>query len=150
MTEKLQVIIPHQPPMRLIDELLFANSDTVKCRLTIREDNIFYDPVINGVYAWIGIEIMAQAVAAYAGAGKPGHAPKIGFLLSVRKYSHQRKYFELGDELIISAQKDFLHENIGVFSCEIRVAGELAVSAILNIIEPPADKVEGILKGQKL
>lgn len=150
MTAALQIMIPHQPPMRLVDDLLFADSEAVICRLVIREDNVFYDKTINGIYAWIGIEIMAQTVASYAGAGKPGQTPKIGFLLSVRKYAQHQQYFAIGDELIISAKKDFLHENIGVFTCEIQVGGKLAASAILNIIEPPADKVEGILKGQKL
>ena len=150
MTTTFPLIIPHQPPMRLIDEVLFADDDTVRCRLTIREDNIFYDSNIGGVYTWIGIEIMAQTVAAFAGIGKPGQAPKIGFLLSVRKYTHQREYFALGEELIISAKKDFLHENIGVFSCDITIEHKLVASVILNIIEPPADKVEGILRGQKL
>ncbi len=146
----LDDILLHSPPMRLIDSITELDPDYIRCKVTINEASIFYDSTIQGIYAWVGVELMAQAVAAYAGSHKAQTKPALGLLLSVRKFQTQQPYFKLGQELTIVAHKDYVHEMVGVFNCEIFIDGKLIASAKLNTIEPPADKITAILKGQKI
>lgn len=82
----VQDILPHKAPMVLIDSLVSVGDDSVHCRATIEHENLFFDPAINAVPGWVGLEIMAQSVAAWAGfhAQKANLPPQVGFLLGSR------------------------------------------------------------------
>jgi len=88
--EDLLSLLPHRNKMLLINRV--TEYDVHKRFLCseydVSEDCLFYDPVLNGVPAWISFEFMAQAVSALAGitgqlAGKP---PMIGFIMSVSAF----------------------------------------------------------------
>ena len=85
----LSEILPHAPPMILLDELLEFTPGRVRCAVRLRPDS----PLIEGgkVRALVCVEYMAQAVAAYAGmvSRTAGQPPRIGFLLAP-------PYFPLG------------------------------------------------------
>lgn len=132
-------LVPHSGTMSLLDEVLAYNDDSLTARVSLSQHSLFAEPC--GVPAWIGIEYMAQAVAAYAGsiAKAKGEAITIGFLVGTRKYQCQRAYFPLGSRLIIRVEKELQGENgLGVFNCTIQADNDNEPSAIasLNVFQP--------------
>ena len=82
----IEELVPHTGPMCLLDRVIDAGDEHLVAEVTIRADDLFADG--GAVGAWVGIEYMAQAVAAWAGwrARVQGGAPKIGLLLGTRDY----------------------------------------------------------------
>jgi predicted hotdog family 3-hydroxylacyl-ACP dehydratase len=89
--------------------------------------------------AWIGIELMAQAVAAHAGlrgwlAGKP---PKPGVLLGSRLYRVGASRVAAGTLLRITARVSYADESgFGAYDCAIRDGSAELATATLKVYEP--------------
>lgn len=145
---QLEKFIPQQPPMRLIDVIIEVNDKLASCHATISENNIFYDATIQGVYSWVGVELMAQAAAVFASYQGRKNEPQMGFLMSVRKFSSSVPYFKLHDALRIIAHKEYLEDNVGVFQCEIFLNHKLIASANLNAFVPTKEQAQAILRGE--
>ncbi|MNG09287.1 hypothetical protein D3C84_927030 [compost metagenome] len=89
--------------------------------------------------AWVGIELMAQSVAAYAGcrARQQGRPVELGFLLGTRKFECNVEHFPAGAHLRIHALRSLEDDNgMGVFECHLRGPGIHAM-ARLNVFRPP-------------
>ncbi len=59
-------LIPHRPPMALLDELVEHGPEHLSARMTVSQDMMFVDET-GSLPAWAGIELMAQAIAAFGG-----------------------------------------------------------------------------------
>ena len=130
-------LVPHAGRMRLLDAAIDGDDDSLTACVEIRADSLFFDGV--GVGAWVGIEYMAQAVAAWAGwrARLDGGSPKVGFLLGSRRYSTSRSRFLLGEVLLVQAQRQFQADNgLGHFDCTLAIDGVQVASAALTVFEP--------------
>eukprot|EP01042_Synura_sphagnicola_P034932 gene34932-44776_t len=106
--------------MLLLDRVLKVDAEQLCAQVTIRADSMFCDE--QGVGAWIGIEYMAQAIAAYAGyqALQRGERVKVGFLLGTRRYACSRPWFAVGTSLHVEVQQLLQAENgMGSFACTI-------------------------------
>ncbi|KGS11011.1 3-hydroxylacyl-ACP dehydratase, partial [Pseudomonas coronafaciens] len=67
MTEwPLAELIPHAGDMILIDQVLDFDAEQIHTRLTVRADGLF-NQADGSLPAWLGVELMAQSVAAFAG-----------------------------------------------------------------------------------
>jgi predicted hotdog family 3-hydroxylacyl-ACP dehydratase len=89
--------------------------------------------------AWIGIELMAQAIAAHVGlvAMHAGSVARPGVLLGTSGYVTQRAAFDAGTTLTISA-RELLRgdEGHGAYECSIH-AGELCMAqAVVKVYQP--------------
>ncbi len=136
-------VIPHAKPMSLLDEILNYDGAELEAGVTIRKDSLFFDG--KAVPAWVGIEYMGQAVAAFAGAGaREDNKPiKIGFLVSSRRYQSNCSGFPLGSYLRVKAQPITDNETgLRVFDCSI-TGDDIYVSTNLNVYIP--DDVEDFL-----
>lgn len=135
-------VISHDEPMILIDELVEAGEAHVHCRVKISEDAMFYDKVKRGVPGYVGIEYMAQSVAAWAGyhAWERGEKPPIGFLLGGRKYASEVPMFRVGMVLDVCGHQLMKNENMAAFSCTIEHNGAVQATCNLNVYEPPAEQ----------
>jgi predicted hotdog family 3-hydroxylacyl-ACP dehydratase len=58
-------LVPHSGSMLLLDRVVASDAERLQAEVAITPHTLFADE--NGVGSWIGIEYMAQAVAAYAG-----------------------------------------------------------------------------------
>lgn len=137
----LQQLLPHQPPMVLLSEFVDADANTAVCRVNIHTDSPFYDSQAQGVPVYVGIEYMAQTVAAYSGAHgqRLGNAPKVGFLLGTRKYQPQVTHFNHGHQLEVRVKKVIEDSSgLSVFTCQIidLESSQLVVQAKLNVFQP--------------
>ncbi|HEX9051420.1 MAG TPA: 3-hydroxylacyl-ACP dehydratase [Anaeromyxobacter sp.] len=128
-------LLPHGPPMILIDEVVDASEGRVAARVVLRPTSPFVEG--DRVPAIVAIEYMAQTIGAYAGlrARAAGGAPRIGFLLGTRELSLEVDAFEVGDELRIEARHVWGDERIGSFQCEVVRAGRTLASALVNVYE---------------
>lgn len=135
----IEQVLPHAQPMILLDDFIEAGAEHAVCRVNISAQSPFFDVASRAVPAYVGIEYMAQTVAAYAGAHKlaAGDSVRLGFLLGCRKYQPIVPAFVEGAELTVSATKIVMDESgLSVFDCQILQQGALLVSAKLNVFEP--------------
>jgi len=143
----IEAVVPHRGSMRMIDQLLANDPDSVVVSAEIRADNLFADAL--GVPAWVGIEYMAQAIAAWAGcrALERNEPVKIGFLLGTRRYDCQCQHFPIGAQLRIEATRELFGDNgLGMFACRILEGNVSLASAHVSVFEPPDP--EAFLEGQ--
>ena len=133
----IQRVVPHRGTMRLVDRLVDWDEDTVAVELRVPEEGPFSHA--EGVPAWVGVEYMAQAIAAWAGcrARAEGREPSIGFLLGTRRYTAHQPAFTPGSCLRVAAHGELRGDKgLGMFACRI-LAGdvELAVANV-SVFEP--------------
>jgi predicted hotdog family 3-hydroxylacyl-ACP dehydratase len=131
-------LLPHAGDMILIDEVLGFGEEEIHTRINVRAGGLFNRPD-GSLPAWVGIELMAQSVAAYAGcqARMKGEPVELGFLLGTRKFECNVEHFPVGSELLIHAQRSLQDDSgMGVFECHLTGPG-IQASARLNVYRPP-------------
>jgi predicted hotdog family 3-hydroxylacyl-ACP dehydratase len=140
-------LLPHDPPMVLLDRAVAYTDSTLVAEVDVRPDSILCGA--DGVPGWVGIEYMAQAVAAHAGyqgrlAGEP---PRIGYLLGTRSYQSSLAVFPLGATLAVHIESLFVEMSLGAFACRIELDGPVA-TATINVYQPTDDSMENIDSGR--
>ena len=130
-------LLPHERPMMLLDRLLAGDDHGVSCEARPRGDGLFDDGA-GAVPAYLGLEYMAQAVAAFSGlrAYRHGREPSLGFLLGSRHFRTNVASLPCGQPLTVSAQQ-LVQSTNGMASFECRVEGEAILqTARLSVYEP--------------
>jgi predicted hotdog family 3-hydroxylacyl-ACP dehydratase len=141
----LVALLPHEPPMVLIDRVLSSDPECFETEVVIDERTEFAEA--DGVPAWVGIEYMAQTVAAQAGDGAraQGLPPAVGFLLGTRRFSTALSRFPLGSRLVVRVAPVFIDGQVGVFDCKILMGDEEIAAAIINTFQPPRGELDRFL-----
>lgn len=134
-------IVPHAPPMILLDEVVDYDDATLRARVTIRPDSPFFDG--QGVPAYVGLEYMAQACGAHVGAlaRDAGRPVRVGFLLGTRQYKIHVPRYRPGETLIVAVALVYRDEEMGSFDCRIEIGGNCAGEARLNVYQPRDDSM---------
>ncbi|MCO8310435.1 hotdog family protein [Pseudomonas mandelii] len=138
ITWPLAELLPHAGDMILIEQILSFDEDQIHTRLIVKPGGLFNRPD-GSLPAWVGIELMAQSVAAYAGchARQKGNAVELGFLLGTRKFECNVEHFPAGTELTIHGIRSLEDDNgMGVFECHLTAPG-IHATARLNVFRPP-------------
>jgi len=145
---ELRELVPHAGPMVLLDRVIAVDADTLCAEVAIRPDSLFCGT--EGVGSWVGIEYMAQAIAAHAGykARLRGEPVKVGFLLGARRYDCARPQFAIGDVLQVFVECLLFAENgLGSFECRIEHAGQRIATATVSVFQPA--NVDAFLNGSE-
>lgn len=146
-------VVPHEGLMSLLDTVLEYDEESLSASVEIRNNTLFVEA--DGVPAWVGIEYMAQAIAAYSGVQRclAGRAVKVGFLVGTRRFNSSHSHYPLGSKLRINVIREFQADNgLGSFACTIN--GTLAdgslltADASLNVFLP--ENVEEFLNESEL
>lgn len=133
----IEAYIPHRGAMRLIDRLVSIGPDHVAVEAEVRADQLFVQG--GELPAWVGIELMAQAIAAWAGgrALERGEPVNMGFLLGTRRYVADCAGFAVGSVLRIEARSELVADNgLGMFDCRICANGEELARAHVSVFAP--------------
>jgi predicted hotdog family 3-hydroxylacyl-ACP dehydratase len=132
----IETLLPHRPPMILLDAVVACDEARLSAVVTIRPTSLFLDA--DRVPGHIGIEYMAQACGAFAGAEalRRGEAVRIGFLLGTRRYIMHAPWFHLGECLTVSVSLGYRDGSMATFDGRIDVAGTLAAEARLIVYQP--------------
>jgi predicted hotdog family 3-hydroxylacyl-ACP dehydratase len=123
--------------MVLLDQIEYWDETGLQASVTIRADAPFAD--VSGVPAWVGIELMAQTIAAFGGcrARRAGQPVKIGFLVGSRRYSVSHTYFPIGTHLQVNVQEIVTgDQGLSVFECTLHGPGDISASANINVFQP--------------
>ena len=133
----IRSLIPHGGVMVLLDRVVAVDEESLCAEVRIRPDSLFC--AATGVGAWVGLEYMAQTIAAFAGytAYMRGEAVKPGFLLGARRYECTRPMFSQGSRLKVYARRVLQDENgLGSFECRIEDGKEQVATATLTVFQP--------------
>lgn len=142
----IHTLVPHAGSMVLLDRVVMVDDDNLSAEVAIASGSLFCGE--RGVGGWVGIEYMAQAVAAHAGftARQRGEPVKVGFLLGTRCYDCSRAFFSVGSVLRIYVCRLLMAENgLGSFECRIEDQDGVAATATINVFQPA--NVDEFLQG---
>jgi predicted hotdog family 3-hydroxylacyl-ACP dehydratase len=134
----IEDVLPHRGTMRLLDAVTAFADDAATCSCTV-DGTAWYAEGNGGMPAWIGIELMAQAVAAHVAllARRQGKPVRPGALLGTRNFACRRAAFAAGEQLSIRAELDFRDESgLGAYECAISADGAVVAEATLKVFEP--------------
>jgi predicted hotdog family 3-hydroxylacyl-ACP dehydratase len=136
-TIPVQELLPHGPEMILIDRLISSEPSRSVALVDVGPASMF--AYGTGVPVWVGIEYMAQTIAARVGfeARRHGEAPPVGFLLGTRSFRCSVTQFDFGTRLRVVVEPLFIESGLGAFDCCIEAGGEL-VAAVVNTYQPDA------------
>lgn len=139
-------LLPHGAEMTLLDALVDYSPQRSVAKVTITRASRFLDG--DGVPAWVGIEYMAQTIAAHAGcaARLRGEPPAIGFLLGTRAYRSELGAFPLGATLTIGVEPLVEDPKLGAFQCAIAI-DRIVATAVINIYQPAAGELSALRAG---
>ena len=135
----IEQIVPHAHPMILIDRLIDYSPDSARCEVDIKPGINFFDNARLSVPSYVGLEYLAQSIAAYANVQKilNGEEVALGFLVSARNYKASVSEFPAGAKLITSVTKLFKEENgLSVFDCTITSNNDVIIETKINVFEP--------------
>ena len=133
-------LVPHRGGMLWLERVLHCDEDGVIAEAIVDADHLLAEDDAEGLPAWVGIEYMAQAIAAWAGgrALARGEAVKPGFLLGSRRYECRRPLLAFGLRLRIEARRELFGDNgLGMFACRLLDGDEEIASANVSVFEPP-------------
>ena len=144
-------LIPHRANMVMLDRVISVDAVSLCAEVTITSANPFYDDISKSVGAWVGIEMMAQTMAAFEGyqALQLNEPVKVGFLLGTRHYESHCDHFPLGCTLQIAVHQVIKHANgLGAFECKITEAHDLnnKIVAIATVTAFKPDNVTQFLQ----
>ncbi len=136
----LESVVPHTGTMVLLDQIDHWDDEQLQASVTVRADAPFVDD--KGMPGWVGIELMAQTIAALAGcrARRANQPVKIGFLVGSRRYTCNRAYFPLGVQLQVNVKEIVTgDQGLSVFECSLQATGannDISASANINVFQP--------------
>lgn len=145
----IEELLLHRDNMLLLKEVTAFSDDAATC-LSIPDADAWYASAAAGAMpAWIGIELMAQAIAAHVAllARRDGKAPKAGVLLGTRDFRSAQPAFAGGRPLLVHACQSFRNaDGLASYDCRIESEqGEELAAAALTVYEP--DNFEQFISG---
>ena len=137
--QPIEAIIPHRGTMLLIDAVNTFSEDALSARASVRAD-AWYADADGAMPAWIGIELMAQAIAAHVAllAMRGGGRARPGVLLGSRSYKALQQSFASGAQLLIHATELLRsEEGHGAYECTIHHGDMCCAEAVIKVFQPP-------------
>lgn len=141
-TRPIEDLVPQDGDMILIDRVVGFDDERIEVEAEVRAAPLW--PSRKSLPAAIGIEYMAQAIAAFSNlhkSARQGGKPKFGLLLGTRNFRSATPEFSIGTQFLVSAKIVTLDEQIGVFDCRLSAGGREVATATVNVFEPKDDVV---------
>ena len=129
----IEALVPHRPPMLLVDRVVECRGDVTASEATLRADHLFARDGL--VPAEVGVEMIAQTVAAFVGidALSAGEKPKVGFLTSCRDLVLHVPWFRIGDVLRIEVRRVWGDVSAAQFAGAVLRDGDIVVRTVINV-----------------
>lgn len=140
-------LLPHQAPMLLLDRLLDYQGTRVRCETRVGARHGLLLDEQGNLPAWVGLELMAQTIAAWAGmrGRERGEPVRIGMLLGSRQYQSQVPSFAAGERLVIEAECLLEDGGMASFECRILRGDEPCAEARLSTYLPSDEELATLL-----
>ncbi|MCO4880753.1 hotdog family protein [Paraburkholderia caribensis] len=134
----IDTILPHRGTMLLVDGVSACGDEALTAYATVRGDAWYVDED-GAMPAWIGIELMAQGVAAHVAllAMRAGGRARPGVLLGTRSYQAHVSAFARDARLTIDVQ-EVLRSDAGhsAYECTIDHDGTRYADAVIKVYQP--------------
>jgi predicted hotdog family 3-hydroxylacyl-ACP dehydratase len=128
-------LLPHRPPMLLIDEVVAWKDRKITCRARIGPDHPFLEG--DRVSSMLAIELFAQSAGALVGlAGRERADADIsggGALLGTREIVLEQPWLAIGDELLVECEELWASEGAAQVGCVLRRDGETIARGSVNV-----------------
>ena len=134
----IEEILPHRAGMLLLERVV--SWDAAQATVSARPKADAWYSEDGAMPSWIGIELMAQAIAAHVGlvARSRGEPPKKGVLLGTRQFRSRQPRFAAGAELMVNVWPTYRDDTgLGAYDGRIMLDGEELATASLTVYEPP-------------
>ena len=134
----IEAIIPHRGTMLLLDAVTACSDESLTALASVRAD-AWYADTQGAMPAWIGIELMAQAIAAHVGllSMRNGKPARPGVLLGTRRYEVMRDAFACGAPLRVTVNEVLRsEEGHGAYGCTIDQDGARCAEATVKVYQP--------------
>jgi len=148
--EELQTIIPHKGKMLLLNRVTgYDIENSIRAEYSITGDCLFYDPVLDGVPAWVGFEFMAQAISALTGIRKraKGEEPTFGFILSIPSMRMEIPVFKNGSLLEVRLKETDCTDMIYTFQGAVFLKDEKVMEGSLMVMEVSDERFRSLTGG---
>jgi predicted hotdog family 3-hydroxylacyl-ACP dehydratase len=137
--QPIEAIIPHRGTMLLIDAVDTFSETTLSAHATV-DAHAWYADADGAMPAWIGIELMAQTIAAHVAllAMRGGGRARPGVLLGSRSYKALQPAFGGGARLLIHVSELLRsEEGHGAYECTIHDGDLCCAEAVIKVFQPP-------------
>jgi len=134
--QDIGALLPHAGPMLLLDRVVEAEGKRICCEATVRSDGLF--DRAGAVPAYLGLEYMAQAIAALSGlhARQRGEPARLGFLLGTRRFETSAATLHCG-AIVQVIVREVVRSTTGMAAFDCQVTGkDVSQSARLSVFEP--------------
>ncbi|HKR39261.1 MAG TPA: hotdog family protein [Paraburkholderia sp.] len=134
----IEAIIPHRGTMLLLDSVAACSDESLTALAGVRADAWYADEQ-GAMPAWIGIELMAQAIAAHVGllSMREGKPARPGVLLGTRRYEAAQAAFAGGAPLSVTVSELLRsEEGHGAYGCTINQEDKLLAEATVKVYQP--------------
>jgi len=133
-------LLPHAPPMILLDDIIAHEENFVHTRVRIREGLPFFKN--GGVPSYIALEYMAQTIGVWKGFLSQEHnqKPQIGFLIGSRQLILNTPFFKEGAILDVYGEPKYNDGEMASFECWVESQGQRFAQATLNVFQPKGEK----------
>jgi len=151
--DELQTIIPHKGKMLLLDRVIdYDIEHSIRAEYNITKSCIFYDPVLDGVPAWVGFEFIAQTISALTGIRKreKGEKPTMGFILSIPFMKMEIPLFKNGSLVEIRVKESDSVNMIYTFEGEAFLENRKVMEVRLMVMETSDEQYKNLIEGVKL
>jgi len=129
-------LVGHSGPMSLLDRVIAHDGETTVCEVRVDASTLFRDAE-GRVPVWVGIEYMAQCIAAHGGLvwRTRDDRPKPGLFLGARRLKLVGTWFEAGTVLTVRARHIKGDSGMVQFACAIEdpAGGNMLAEGILNV-----------------
>jgi predicted hotdog family 3-hydroxylacyl-ACP dehydratase len=134
----IEEVLPHRGIMLLVERVVSWDGEHAAVAATSRPAAWYTED--GAMPSWIGIELMAQAIAAHVGliARSQGRPPQRGVLLGTRQFRSSRACFPAERELLVTARVSYRDESgLGSYDATIGLDGAEIATANVTVYEPP-------------
>lgn len=124
--------------MLLLEQVREFSATHVEVSATVPQNHPLVDQA-RGMPAWVGVELMAQAVSVFSALElrARGLAPRVGLLLGARGFEARVPYFAIGASLNVRATLAVrAATGLAVFGCTVESQGALLARAQVKGFEP--------------
>jgi predicted hotdog family 3-hydroxylacyl-ACP dehydratase len=131
---ELAGLLPHARPMLLVRSVLAHSPERTVCSVEVADSELFR-AADGRVPAYVGLEYMAQCIAAHGGlaARALGAAPSPGLLVGAKQLDLHREWLAADESLEVSARLLGRAGALASFACELRAGDEVVADGTLSV-----------------
>ena len=131
-----ELLLPHRPPMLLVEQLVERQGDRAVASLTVPASAIWLDE--GRVLPEAFIELIAQTIAMANGFDclQEGGQVRDGLLAGIDDFACYGTAMA-GEEMLVSTLKDMAFGPVTVVSGQVMVAGRLVAEGVIKVWEAP-------------